>query len=63
MAAYCTTLNTVGYVYLGETSTLLLRAKTTGFAAGSTGILNFVHNAGLPEMLNAPGFGPSGTCK
>lgn len=85
MASYCLTLNSIGYVYLGETSTLLLRAKTTGFAAGSTGWLNLFHNGGrksgatfpsslqplffvphadhaVPVMLNAPGFGPSGTC-
>ena len=37
---YVSTLGVIGYVYLGETSTVLLRAKTTGVAACGTGFLN-----------------------
>lgn len=39
---YASTLGVIGYVYLGETSTVLLRAKTTGVAAAGTGVLNLV---------------------
>ena len=46
-----------GYIYLGETSTVLLRAKTTGVAAAGTGFLNLIINFCTPLMLSSPHFG------
>ena len=60
---YISTLGVIGYVYLGETSTVLLRAKTTGVAACGTGFLNLIVNYCTPLMLGDPSFGPSGTSK
>lgn len=54
---YSSTLAVIGYVYLGETSTVLLRAKTTGVAAGSTGFLNLIVGYCSPLMLNSASFG------
>lgn len=58
---YSSTLAVIGYVYLGETSTVLLRAKTTGVAAGSTGFLNLIVGYCSPLMLTSPNFGVSAT--
>lgn len=58
---YSSTLAVLGYVYLGETSTVLLRAKTTGVAAGSTGFLNLIVGYCSPLMLTSPNFGVSST--
>lgn len=60
---YSSTLAVIGYVYLGETSTVLLRAKTTGVAAGSTGFLNLIVGYCSPLMLTADNFGVSATSK
>lgn len=61
VAAYSVSVGPLGYVYLAETSTVLLRAKTTSTAAMGTGLLNLVVNYCTPLMLNAPGFGVSST--
>jgi hypothetical protein len=58
---YSSTLAVLGYVYLGETSTVLLRAKTTGVAAGSTGFLNLIVGYCSPLMLTSPKFGVAAT--
>jgi hypothetical protein len=61
VAAYSISVGPLGYVYLAETSTVLLRAKTTSTAAMGTGIFNLVVNYCTPLMLNADNFGVSGT--
>lgn len=49
---YALTLAPIGYAMLAETSTVVLRAKTTSVAAGMTGCLNLVVNYCTPLMLS-----------
>jgi hypothetical protein len=53
VAAYAVTAGPLGYAYLGETSTVVLRAKTTGVAAAMTGMLNLITNYCTPLLLSA----------
>jgi hypothetical protein len=57
------TAGPIGYVYLAETSTVVLRAKTTSTAAAMTGMLNLVVNYCTPLMLSTTGanWGVKGT--
>jgi SP family general alpha glucoside:H+ symporter-like MFS transporter len=55
VAAYALSAGPIGYVYLAETSTVLLRAKTTSIAAAMTGCLNLVVNYCTPLMLAPTG--------
>ncbi|KAL7418259.1 hypothetical protein Q5752_007125 [Cryptotrichosporon argae] len=50
-AAYALSIGPLGYAYLGETSQVTLRAKSTSLAAAGTGILNLVSNYCTPIML------------
>lgn len=63
MFIYALTLAPIGYAMLAETSTVVLRAKTTSIAAGMTGCLNLVVNYCTPLMLSPTGanWGVKGT--
>ncbi|RSH84102.1 hypothetical protein EHS25_005347 [Saitozyma podzolica] len=63
VAVYALTAGPIGYVYLAETSTVVLRAKTTTTAAAMTGMLNLVVNYCMPLMLSTTGanWGVKGT--
>jgi hypothetical protein len=52
-AAYALSAGPLGYVYLGEMSTVVLRAKTTGVAAAMTGMLNLITSYCVPILLSA----------
>ena len=63
VALYALTAGPVGYVYLGETSTVLLRARSVSVAAAGTGMLNLIVNYCTPLMLAPTGanWGVEGT--
>lgn len=62
-AAYALSAGPLGYVYLGEMSTVVLRAKTTGVAAAMTGVLNLITSYCVPILLSttAANWGVKGT--
>ena len=51
----------MGYIYVAETGTTRLRAKTTGLAIVGIQAMATVYVYIAPIMLNAPGFGMSNT--
>ncbi|RSH81397.1 hypothetical protein EHS25_006929 [Saitozyma podzolica] len=60
-AAYSLGVGPMGYVYVAETSTMRLRAKTTGLAITGIQAMATVYVYIAPIMLNAPGLGMSNT--
>ncbi|ORY89818.1 and other transporter-domain-containing protein [Leucosporidium creatinivorum] len=53
VAAYSTSAGPLGYVFLGESSTPILRAKTSGAAAAGAGAFGLIFNYCSPLMLSA----------
>lgn len=60
-AAFSLGVGPMGYVYVAETSTMRLRAKTTGLAITGIQAMATVYVYIAPIMLNAPGLGMSNT--
>lgn len=57
VVAYGTSAGPCGYLLLGESSTLRLRAKTTGFAAAMSGVFGLIFNYSTPLMILPTGGG------
>lgn len=57
VVAYALSAGPCGYLLLGESSTLRLRAKTTGFAAALSGIFGLIFNYATPLMILPTGGG------
>lgn len=53
----------MGYIYVAETATTKLRAKTTGVAIVGIQAMATVYVYIAPIMLNSEAFGMSKTCK
>jgi MFS family permease len=49
---YFLTIGAIAFVLLGETSSPALRAKTTGLATATQGILGIIMNFTMPYMIN-----------
>ena len=52
VAIYALSAGPLGYVFLGETSTVVLRAKTTGFAAAMASALTLIPRYCSPILLS-----------
>lgn len=57
VAAYAMGPAPMGYAYLADTSTPLLRAKTTGFASAFTGLFALIFNYSTPLMISTQNAG------
>ena len=63
MAVYSISAGPLGYVYLAEVSTVLLRAKTISVALVVNQLQQFFGTYAVPYMLNGKNFGITGTGK
>lgn len=61
VAAYASSAGPLGFVFLAECSTVVLRAKTTNMAALGTSLFSLITNYSTPLMLASPSFGVANT--
>ncbi|OCF31417.1 hypothetical protein I316_06819 [Kwoniella heveanensis BCC8398] len=58
---FSSSISPLGYVYMSETATVSLRAKTSGLAIVVCQGFSFAYNYIIPICLNAPALGTGGT--